>query len=1032
MAEVAGLVLGVVGIAGVIGVFKDTVDLFTLLADSRGLGRDYEILNAKLDIEKALLLQWADGVKLLSLDDYDRRLDVPDTQRLVTEILSCIGRLLSESSELQQRYGLSEVSEHDSRAANQLRIGERRLGNIISKFDGLKLRTRSQNPPARKKVRWVIRDKQKFEGLIKELSHFTANINKVVPIVNNDDYTSRMADEDLEDIRNLRELKILLDASADFQHSIAESIQRAYTEACQDRMLAKLWFRRIEDRRESIAIAHEKTLHWALEPPRLSGCQWDDLSKWLQSDCGIYWISGKAGSGKSTLMKYLYSQVRTRDLLSQWANRDNYIVCNFFFSNLGTFEQKSLEGLFRTLLYQILSDHRSLIPEVLPHMWKELYNEEDAKLPSQAETKYAFETISRMSDKLGRFCLFIDGLDEFVGDYMDGIAFIKSLAANEYIKIVVSSRPIPDCVAAFADLPKLQLQDLTRDDITLYVEDIIGGHRYMKKLLGRSPSEGREIMKYVVEKSSGVFLWVILACRSLLSGFSDYDRMPELRRRVDELPPELADMFQHMLGQIPRRHREHGSRLLQICYANQKQSGSKHSDMHALGLALIDDYHHTDTVRIEALTSDEMRDLCEDLEGRLRSRCGGLLEFKMGDLKLNSSYCLCGAWLGAKHDSSIDSRVVFMHRAVFEFLSDETVWEMECLQTPKDRFNVPTALSLYGLHLAMQSLNLQPPLEDQASYFLSEGLQWGVQSDMEMRDDPGIFFINLQTILYTLEGAELSESSLRRLSMANRHGNSPLGSHVSLLLAIEAGAVNYVRRHPYLHALVKHDRTSCGCLPLLFHAVRRVLLESVFEGIGVGFKSREMIDLLLSYECSPGERIHANDEASSTPWIAWLKDAQRMTFEGVDNLEILDMVEKFLRADADSQPANISLKGWICELFIENETNEAVRERARAILQPIDELREMEGAPSTPGDMNDDIEGSDDDEGDMEETDGANETDNSSESETDEDGVQVSALILTTGAGNNQQMTTGPRISRRKRSISPTAAIANNAKKVHH
>lgn len=44
MAEVAGLVLGVVGLAGVIGAFKDVVDLFSLFVDSSHLGRDYEMI----------------------------------------------------------------------------------------------------------------------------------------------------------------------------------------------------------------------------------------------------------------------------------------------------------------------------------------------------------------------------------------------------------------------------------------------------------------------------------------------------------------------------------------------------------------------------------------------------------------------------------------------------------------------------------------------------------------------------------------------------------------------------------------------------------------------------------------------------------------------------------------------------------------------------------------------------------------------------------------------------------------------------
>ena len=54
MAEVAGLALGAVGIAGVIGAFKDALELFNLLADSRHFGREYEVLETKLNIERTL------------------------------------------------------------------------------------------------------------------------------------------------------------------------------------------------------------------------------------------------------------------------------------------------------------------------------------------------------------------------------------------------------------------------------------------------------------------------------------------------------------------------------------------------------------------------------------------------------------------------------------------------------------------------------------------------------------------------------------------------------------------------------------------------------------------------------------------------------------------------------------------------------------------------------------------------------------------------------------------------------------------
>lgn len=65
----------------------------------------------------------------------------------------------------------------------------------------------------------------------------------------------------------------------------------------------------------------------------------------------------------------------------------------------------------------------------------------------------------------------------------------------------------------------------------------------MKRLMRQYPTEGNGIIHDIVEKSAGVFLWVILACKALEKGFTDYDRLNELRRRVKELPPELEDMF---------------------------------------------------------------------------------------------------------------------------------------------------------------------------------------------------------------------------------------------------------------------------------------------------------------------------------------------------------------------------------------------------------------------------------------------------------------------------------------------------------
>lgn len=41
--------------------------------------------------------------------------------------------------------------------------------------------------------------------------------------------------------------------------------------------------------------------------------------RWLSAESGIFHISGKLGSGKSTLMRFLYSHPRTQQELEKWA-----------------------------------------------------------------------------------------------------------------------------------------------------------------------------------------------------------------------------------------------------------------------------------------------------------------------------------------------------------------------------------------------------------------------------------------------------------------------------------------------------------------------------------------------------------------------------------------------------------------------------------------------------------------------------------------------------------------------------------------
>jgi hypothetical protein len=80
------------------------------------------------------------------------------------------------------------------------------------------------------------------------------------------------------------------------------------------RFLASLKYDEMNSRRSAITISHEKTFGWifgeSIQGP------WDNFIHWLKSgEHKIYWISGKAGSGKSTLMKFIIDSEETKKVL---------------------------------------------------------------------------------------------------------------------------------------------------------------------------------------------------------------------------------------------------------------------------------------------------------------------------------------------------------------------------------------------------------------------------------------------------------------------------------------------------------------------------------------------------------------------------------------------------------------------------------------------------------------------------------------------------------------------------------------------
>lgn len=407
--------------------------------------------------------------------------------------------------------------------------------------------------------------------------------------------------------------------------------------------LDSLRFDKIEMRHSAIAREHAQTCEWVFKDSSATK-PWSLFTKWLRDDAGIYWVNGKAGSGKSTLMKFIWNHPRTTRLLTEWAGNSSLACAAFFFWNSGEKIQSTQEGLFRSLLYQLCRHHPEFLHKAFPDEWETLSDKascdlkiDEAAPKSLEELKDAFEKVAACASQDLRMCIFIDGFDETEGEIMDITDFIVQVASSSpYIKICISSRPWPVFETSFHGQPSLKMQDLNGDDIRRFTLDKLGRDPNVRNLLGPEPGKAEWLIKEVVSRACGVFLWVYLVVKLLIKGIRDGDDTMTLYNRLLSLPGDLELLFQRIIGQIEPNHQAEASQIFQIFRANGNKLDiltmhralmytPPHTPDQALKLKVMPStafktpQHHT---LLKALVAREIR--------RLNSRCRGLLEVNDG------------------------------------------------------------------------------------------------------------------------------------------------------------------------------------------------------------------------------------------------------------------------------------------------------------------------------------------------------------------------------------------------------------------
>jgi len=519
-----------------------------------------------------------------------------------------------------------------------------------------------------------------------------------------------------------------------------------------EHFLANLRFRGMPDRFDQVENAFEKTFKWLFQQTQRSKA-WYDFQTWLANDAhNIYWVSGKPGSGKSTLMKFIDANPDTATALKQWVTDPKELVrASFYFWSGGSHLHKSREGMLRSLLIQLFTQVPELAVQHCPkraqiHHWFGEYS-----LPwTLAELEEVITAV--LHDSKPKFFLLIDGLDECVDDHEELVRFLRGLTKKDNVekdnvKICLSSRPWQDFEDEYNPGPHLRLHELTTKDIRHYVKSHLEGKPGFKDLRLRDEAFADSLIEDITRKSQGVFLWVKFVVRDVAYGLKNGLTISILQEQLGKLPTDLKDLFRELLNMIEENHKEHAYQI--FCLVREA-----HAPISLLTLSYAQEDWEKPITELgnSKITINEKEGRCKTMTRRLMSHCKGLLEVVASSTNMDGNTqdedLLDDADVATTTEETTEEnartqrieslasyKVQYMHRTVKDFLDDDSNWNTfsGVIASKSSRFDPCAALCKASL-IRLKKTGIELMTEELFWEAVHDTLNYATKSDRKSQN----------------------------------------------------------------------------------------------------------------------------------------------------------------------------------------------------------------------------------------------------------------------------------------------------------
>ncbi|KAI9677340.1 MAG: hypothetical protein M1822_008147 [Bathelium mastoideum] len=241
------------------------------------------------------------------------------------------------------------------------------------------------------------------------------------------------------------------------------------------------------------------------------------------------------------------------------------IIATCFLDYKGDAFAKSIEGLLRTILFHIVTQHKDFFQHIRPTYRNLNGRSNDGIIWTLATLERCFFDLVQRSSH-ARFMLLVDALDEYAGEDSEIATFLVRLSESSpnNLQICASSRPHVDFEEEFDSCARLQMEHETEHDIREYVQG------QFRAFIDRHGKSYTYLVDDIVSNSRGLFVWVKLACIEILRAARRGEDIEMLSKRLESMPQELDDFYQRMLDLLDPEERQEAQAMLAITISSYK------------------------------------------------------------------------------------------------------------------------------------------------------------------------------------------------------------------------------------------------------------------------------------------------------------------------------------------------------------------------------------------------------------------------------------------------------------------------------